>query len=56
MAAWETGFDSEALRKRVLSEMPDEESLYDLAELFKVFGDTTRIRILYALFEAEMCL
>ncbi|MBQ9038981.1 MAG: helix-turn-helix transcriptional regulator [Clostridia bacterium] len=35
--------------------MPDEERLYDLAELFKVFGDTTRIRILYVLFEAEMC-
>jgi len=51
----ETGFDSEALCSRVLSEMPDEESLYDLAELFKVFGDTTRIRILYVLFEAEMC-
>ena len=51
----ETGFDSAALRNRVLSEMPDEERLYDLAELFKVFGDTTRIRILYVLFEAEMC-
>jgi len=51
----ETGFDSQALRNRVLSEMPDEENLYDLAELFKVFGDTTRIRILYVLFEAEMC-
>ena len=36
-------------------EMPDEEKLYDLAELFKMFGDTTRIRILYVLFEAEMC-
>ena len=35
--------------------MPDEESLYDLAELFKVFGDTTRIRILYALFESQLC-
>ena len=45
----------EALRDRVLEEMPDEESLYDLAELFKVFGDTTRIRILYVLFESEMC-
>ena len=44
----------EALRARVLAEMPDEESLYDLAELFKVFGDTTRIRILYALFESEL--
>ena len=45
----------EDLRSRVLNEMPDEERLYDLAELFKVFGDTTRIRILYVLFEAEMC-
>ena len=35
--------------------MPEEEKLYDLAELFKVFGDSTRIRILYALFESEMC-
>jgi len=46
---------SVALCERVLKDMPDEESLYDLAELFKVFGDTTRIRILYVLFEAEMC-
>ena len=36
-------------------ELPPDEILYDLAELFKVFGDSTRIRILYALFEAEMC-
>ncbi|MBQ8108611.1 MAG: helix-turn-helix transcriptional regulator [Clostridia bacterium] len=36
-------------------EMPDESSLYDLAELFKVFGDSTRIRILYVLFESELC-
>ena len=35
--------------------MPQEESLYNLAELFKVFGDSTRIRILCALHEAEMC-
>lgn len=35
--------------------MPDEEVLYDLAELFKVFGDTTRVKILCALFESEMC-
>ena len=40
---------------RVLREMPDDETLYDLAELFKVFGDSTRIKILYALFEAELC-
>lgn len=35
--------------------MPQDEMLYDLAELFKVFGDTTRIKILYALFSKEMC-
>jgi len=36
-------------------DMPDDEMLYDLAELFKVFGDTTRIRILYTLFKSELC-
>ena len=35
--------------------MPDEDILADLSELFKVFGDSTRIRILYALSVAEMC-
>ena len=40
---------------KVHREMPDEDTLYDLAELFKVFGDSTRIRILFALFEQEMC-
>ena len=35
--------------------MPNEELLYDLAELYKVFGDSTRIKILYLLFESEMC-
>ncbi|MBM4235169.1 MAG: winged helix-turn-helix transcriptional regulator [Firmicutes bacterium] len=35
--------------------MPAEEKLYDLAELFKVFGDSTRIKIIWALFESEMC-
>ncbi len=39
----------------VRKKMPDEETLYDLAEFFKVFGDSTRIKILNALFEAEMC-
>ncbi|MBQ7828555.1 MAG: helix-turn-helix transcriptional regulator [Clostridia bacterium] len=38
-----------------LEKMPPDEELYDLAELFKVFGDSTRIRILYALFESELC-
>ena len=35
--------------------MPAETELYDLAELFKTFGDSTRIRILFVLFEAEVC-
>ena len=40
---------------RLLKEkMPEEETLYDLAELFKVFGDSTRMRILCALFESEL--
>lgn len=40
---------------KVDQEMPAEEELYDLAELFKIFGDSTRIRILFVLFEAEVC-
>ncbi len=40
---------------RVRQKMPAEETLYDLAELFKVFGDSTRIKIICALFEEEMC-
>ncbi|MCD8022944.1 MAG: metalloregulator ArsR/SmtB family transcription factor [Lachnospiraceae bacterium] len=45
----------ENLLKIVNETLPDETELYDLAELFKVFGDSTRIRILYVLFEAEVC-
>lgn len=40
---------------RVRESMPAEEELFNLAEFFKVFGDTTRIRILYTLFQSEMC-
>ena len=43
------------LVNKVMMKQPDEDSLYDLAELFKVFGDSTRIRILYALYESELC-
>ena len=39
----------------VNEQMPPEEELYNLAELFKIFGDSTRIRILFVLFEAEVC-
>ena len=45
----------EDIIQKVNEQMPDEEILYDLAELFKIFGDSTRIKILYALFESEMC-
>lgn len=41
--------------ERVKQKMPQEETLYDLAELFKVFGDSTRTKILWALDEEEMC-
>lgn len=41
--------------KIVNEKMPEETELYDLAELFKVFGDSTRMRILFVLFEAEVC-
>ena len=40
---------------KVLDALPDEEILYDVAELFKVFGDSTRIKIICVLFESEMC-
>ena len=43
------------LVNRIGKEMPSDDQLYDLAELFKVFGDSTRIKILFALFESEMC-
>ena len=43
----------ENLLQIVNETMPEENELYDLAELFKVFGDSTRIRILFVLFEAE---
>lgn len=45
---------SEAAEK-VINEQPDEDVLFDLAELFKIFGDSNRIRILYALSGTELC-
>ena len=39
----------------VREKLPAENDMQDLAELFKIFGDTTRIRILFVLFEAEVC-
>ena len=46
--------DQEVVDK-VMNSLPDEEILYDVAELFKIFGDSTRIRIICALFTSEMC-
>ena len=40
---------------KVLSNMPSDNILCDLGDLFKLFGDTTRIKILYLLFESELC-
>ena len=46
--------DHGALLDHVKADMPADELLQDLGDLFKVFGDTTRIRIMYALYEGEM--
>ena len=51
----ETHHHHNKLVKETLMQMPDEDVLYDLAELFKVFGDSTRIRILFVLYEQELC-
>ena len=45
----------EEVVENVKNKLPKEETLYDLAELFKVFGDSTRIKIICSLFESEMC-
>ena len=47
--------DHTKLLENVSAGLPDDETFADLADLFKVFGDSTRIKILYALFESEMC-
>lgn len=47
--------DHTQLLENVRSDLPSDETLTDLADLFKVFSDSTRIKILYALFESDMC-
>ena len=47
--------DHEMILRRVRQELPTDELLCDLADLFKLFGDTTRVKILFALTESEMC-
>ena len=51
----ETSEVHEELLKIVNEKMPTDEKLFDLSELFKVFGDSTRIKILFVLLEAEVC-
>lgn len=41
--------------KGVNEKMPGEEEISDLSDLFKIFGDATRLKILFVLFEAEVC-
>ena len=43
------------LINKVISKLPSDNILCDLGDLFKLFGDTTRIKILYSLFESELC-
>ena len=43
------------LLQKVDGKMPEEQEISDLSDLFKVFGDSTRIKIICALFQAEMC-
>ena len=51
-----TGLEQTAPEKETQPvEMPDDEVLYELADLFRVFGDSTRIKILYALHDDELC-
>ena len=45
----------EEIVEKVEKVMPDEQQLLDLSEFFKVFGDSTRIKILYVLSQSEMC-
>lgn len=45
----------EDIIQKVQAELPSEDTLYDLTELFRIFADSTRVRILYVLFASEMC-
>ena len=49
------GTEDAAKIKEVTDALPDEDTLDELEELFKIFGDSTRIKILYALHIKEMC-
>ena len=49
------GHEHDEAIERVSAQLPDDDILYDLADLFRIFADSTRIKILYALFESELC-
>lgn len=51
----ETAHHHVELVSRWKEDMPDEDTLYDLADLYKIFGDSTRIKIMYLLLKSEMC-
>jgi len=51
----DTKHNHDDLLSQADARMPTENRLYELADLYKVFGDSTRIKILYALFETELC-
>lgn len=48
------GGQSDKRFQDILNKLPDEDELFDLAELFKIFGDSTRIKILFVLLESDM--
>ena len=47
--------DHEVILSKVKDELPTDELLCDLSDLFKIFGDTTRVKILFSLIDTEMC-
>lgn len=51
----EEGHDHARAVERVSTSLPEDDILYDLADLFRIFADSTRIKILYALYESELC-
>ena len=51
----EEGHDHSQAVARVSAELPEDDILYDLADLFRIFADSNRIKILYALYESELC-
>lgn len=53
--ACEAGHDHTEAVRRVSDRLPEDDILYDLADLFRIFADSTRVKILYALYESELC-